>query len=66
MLSVHHKCVRDSSKVSTNHTTYRAVSKVQAGVYCNSSQWRLDQDTSKHVESKIIPMTAVKSTLGYV
>ena len=43
-------CVRDSSTVSTNCTVYKAVSKVQAGVYWNSSQWKVHQNFSEHME----------------
>jgi len=59
-------CVTDSSTVSTNCTVYKAVSKVQAGVYWNSSQWRVHQNSSEHMESKIIWMDAIKSTVGHI
>jgi len=39
-------CVRHSSTVSTNCTVYKAVSKVQAGVYWNSIQWMMNQNSS--------------------
>jgi hypothetical protein len=39
-------CVTDSSTVSTNCTVYKAVSKMQAGVYWNSGQWSVQQNSS--------------------